>query len=156
MGYIDNYLMNGEQVIYRARLHNIVYTPPILALLCFSVVCICFPAIETLALFFVVAAICLGWAVRIYGGRQFVLTSKRVIVKEGIIKRKSNELMLRKCESIQVAQSIMGRLFNYGTVFVTTGEATNQYDMIKSPIIFSTKINEQIDMLNKTKSLVSR
>ena len=55
--------------------------------------------------------------------------------------------MLRKCEGIQVEQSILGRILNYGTLLVTTGEVTNQYKMIKDPVTFSTRINEQIDMM---------
>lgn len=57
--------------------------------------------------------------------------------------------MLRKCEGIQVEQSILGRILNYGTLLVTTGEATNSYKSIKKPIEFSTRINEQIDKLKE-------
>jgi hypothetical protein len=49
---------------------------------------------------------------------------------------------------VQLSQSIMGRILNYGTVIVsTTGEATNDYKFIKDPIRFSTLINQQIDAL---------
>ena len=59
--------------------------------------------------------------------------------------RRVKELMLRKCEGIQVEQTFFGRIFDYGTLNVTTGEQTNSYKMIKDPITFSTRINEQID-----------
>lgn len=143
MGYIEKNLMSGELVIYEAKLHEIVYVLPcIIALLTF-VFCVAFP--EAMILVVIVFPICAIWCVEIWGGRQFVLTSKRVIVKKGIIKRKVSELMLRKCEGIQVEQSILGRILNYGTLLVTTGEATNHYKNIKDPIKFSTRINEQID-----------
>ena len=74
----------------------------------------------------------------IYGGRQYVVTTHRLIFKRGIINRNSYELLLRKCEGIQVDQSILGRLLNYGTVNVTTGEATNSYKYISHPLAFST------------------
>ena len=60
---------------------------------------------------------------------------------------KVSELMLRKCEGIQVEQSILRRILNYGTLLVTTGEVTNRYKKIKDPVTFSTRINEQIDEL---------
>ena len=74
-----------------------------------------------------------------------MLTSRRLIFKRGIIKRTSFELLLRKCEGIRIEQSIMGRMLGYGSVLVTTGEATNRYDYIKHPLEFSTAINQQID-----------
>ena len=147
MGYIDKHLMTGEKVVYRAKLHWIIYTMPCLVCLLFLVLCIVVPSLATLILALIALICCAAWTISIYGGKQFVLTSKRVIAKEGIIRRKANELMLRKCEGIQVEQSILGRIFDYGTLLVTTGEQTNKYKMIKDPITFSTRINEQIDAL---------
>lgn len=147
--YVENNLMSGEKLVYEAKLHVIVYLPPLLvqllALILFAVV----PTDIVAVLVIVIAIMCTFWCVLIHGGRQFFLTSKRVIVKQGIIERKINELMLRKCEGIQVEQSILGRILNYGTLLVTTGEATNSYKSIKKPIEFSTRINEQIDKLKE-------
>ena len=139
--------MQGETVIYEAKLHDIVYLPPVIVGVIMLVPCAVFPSVATAFLALMVVVVMVAWCIAIYGGRQFILTSKRVIVKKGIIRRQVHELMLRKCEGIQVEQSIMGRILNYGTLLVTTGEVTNQYKMIKDPITFSTHINEQIDVL---------
>ena len=146
MGFIDKHLMRDERVIYTASLHSIIYLLPCLAYLPFLTLCIAIPSDVTFIITLFALICCAMWAVQIYGGKQFVLTSKRVIIKEGIIWRKVSELMLRKCEGIQVEQSILGRILNYGTLLVTTGEQTNSYKMIKDPITFSTRINEQIDV----------
>ena len=130
--------MSGEQVIYEAQLHEIVYVGPIIVALAGIGIFMAVPTDATAILAFIAAVVCMIWCVEIWGGRQFVLTSRRVIVKKGIIERKINELMLRKCEGIQVEQSILGRIFNYGTLLVTTGEATNRYKNIKNPVKFST------------------
>lgn len=137
--------MKGEKVVYTAHLHNIIYLLPFLVFLLFLILCLAIPSGTTFIIVFFALLFCFIWAINIYGGRQFVLTTRRVIIKEGIIKRKVHELMLRKCEGIQVEQTIVGRIFNYGTLYVTTGEQTNSYKMIKDPVIFSTRINEQID-----------
>jgi len=150
MGYIENNLMRGEQIIYVAKLHAIVYVPPIFIMLITIALCCALPADAAGIVGLAVFTICVMWCVEIHGGRQFVLTNKRVIEKRGIINRKVNELMLRKCEGIQVEQSIVGRMLNYGTVLVTTGEATNHYRKILNPVRFSTLINEQIDGLKGT------
>lgn len=150
MGYIESNLMRGEQIIYTAKLHGIAYALPIIVMFIAIAVCCALPADAAGIVGLVVFTICVLWCVEIHGGRQFVLTNKRVIEKRGIINRKVNELMLRKCEGIQVEQSILGRMLNYGTVLVTTGEATNLYNKILNPFRFSTLINEQIDGLKST------
>lgn len=50
---------------------------------------------------------------------KIVLTNKRVIVKSGILVRRTNELNIHKTESLQVEQSIAGQMFNYGSVIVS-------------------------------------
>lgn len=85
--------------------------------------------------------------IKMYGGRQYVLTNRRIIAKKGLVQRDSLELLLRKCEGVQIRQSVLGRIFDYGTVIVTTGEATNYFEYIKNPIAFSSAINQMIDSL---------
>ena len=96
----------------------------------------------------IILIVVFSWALSIYGGRQYVVTTHRLISKRGIIKRRSTELLLKKCEGVQVDQSLLGRVLDYGTVNVTTGEATNSYKYISHPLKFSQKIHEQIFNMN--------
>lgn len=153
MGYIQKNLMQGEKVMYEARFHGIVYfwpcliAVPVVGLLFISSWSFLLRLILVLAVWLVLFL----WAVSIHGGKQYVLTTRRLIFKRGIVKRTSFELLLRKCEGIRIEQSIMGRLLDYGSVLVTTGEATNRYDYIKHPLQFSTAINQQIDNVKDDK-----
>ncbi|MCV2365551.1 PH domain-containing protein [Paucibacter sp. DJ1R-11] len=52
---------------------------------------------------------------------ELAITSKRVIAKFGFISRKTVELNLSKIESIQVDQSILGRMLNYGSLVIAGG-----------------------------------
>ena len=45
-------------------------------------------------------------------------TNKRVITKFGFISRRTVEINMAKVESVQVEQSLFGRLFNYGTLLI--------------------------------------
>ena len=47
---------------------------------------------------------------------EFVITSKRVIAKVGLIRRIAFELQTEQVESIEIHQGIVGRLFKYGTL----------------------------------------
>ena len=149
MGYIQKNLMSGEFVAYEAKQHGIIYAwPVIVALLAIGVFFI--PDLDLLVALCIALGIWLivfCWAVSIYGGRQYVVTNNRLIFKRGIINRSSHELLLKKCEGVQVDQSIMGRLLDYGTVNVTTGEVANSYKYISHPLRFSTAIHEQISHL---------
>lgn len=152
MSYIEKNLMNGEQIVARAQLHAVVYVWPV-ALAVASLVVMGLAAFVDQSAYpltvggaMLVAAIL--WAVMIHDNRKYVLTNKRLIEKVGIVRRESREILLRKCEGVQITQSILGRILGYGTVTVsTTGEAVNDYRYIKDPIRFSTLINQQIDQL---------
>jgi len=49
---------------------------------------------------------------------EFAITNKRVIIKVGLISRKTLEMNLSKIESVNVDQSILGRILRYGTLTV--------------------------------------
>ena len=141
--------MDGEQIVYRAQLHWIIYwLPAVLALT--GIVQFVVPSdgvwlmmqIVFCSIMFILA---LASALVVNGGRKYVLTNKRVIIKRGIISRESLELMLNKCEEVKISQGIMGRIFNYGMVVVATGEAGRIFEYVKDPIRFSTQIRQQID-----------
>lgn len=148
MGYIEKNLMEGEQIVYEARQHWIIYWRPFLLLL-LAIALFAIPTQGTeftvqmvaSATLLVVAAI---WAVNIYGGRKYILTTSRLILKRGIIRRESTDLILRRCEGVSIRQSITGRIFRYGTVSVSTGEVVNEFRLIEDPVRFSTQINQQI------------
>ena len=47
---------------------------------------------------------------------EFAVTDRRVIYKRGFISRHTDEMNMDKVESVDVDQSILGRLLDYGTV----------------------------------------
>ncbi len=151
MGYIEDSLMQGEKIIYEAKLHYFMYWKPVvLAIL--AIVVLFLPIEDAMKWKLICSGILLLlaiiWAFVVNNGKRYIVTNKRVIEKTGIIRRQSVELMLRKCESVQVNQSIAGRIFGYGDVIVTTGEDSSVYEYIWHPVKFSTQINQQIDYIN--------
>jgi uncharacterized membrane protein YdbT with pleckstrin-like domain len=68
---------------------------------------------------------------------ELAVTTKRVIVKRGFIQRSTIEINVPRIESVQVEQSVMGRLLNYGTV-IFSGAGTPQatIDHISDPLAF--------------------
>jgi uncharacterized membrane protein YdbT with pleckstrin-like domain len=69
------------------------------------------------------------------------VTNFRVVHKEGFIQRRTFEMNLDKVESVDVTQSIPGRLLNYGDVLIRgVGEGDKDIRMIGSPLQFRNHI----------------
>jgi uncharacterized membrane protein YdbT with pleckstrin-like domain len=69
------------------------------------------------------------------------VTNLRVVHKTGFIKRRTFEMSLDKVESVDVNQSILGRLLNYGDVTVRgVGEGAETISTIASPLDFRNHI----------------
>jgi hypothetical protein len=60
-----------------------------------------------------------------YFTTEYGITSTRVISKEGLIRRDIEEINLSSIESINVNQTIIGRILNYGTI-VISGRGTSK------------------------------
>ncbi len=149
--YIDDILQPGEKVLYSANAHWIFYLPAIVAWIVAiflfllsrqttteSIVLLCLAASA------VVAIVALYWTVRAWFHRwttETDVTNMRVVHKTGFIKRRTFEMSLDKVESVDVNQSIAGRIFNYGDVTVRgVGEGAETIDTIASPLEFRNHI----------------
>jgi uncharacterized membrane protein YdbT with pleckstrin-like domain len=68
---------------------------------------------------------------------ELAVTDRRVIYKTGLVRRHTVEMNMDKVESVNVDQSLLGRLFGYGTVTVHgTGGGLEPLPSIASPIAF--------------------
>jgi uncharacterized membrane protein YdbT with pleckstrin-like domain len=148
MGYIDDNLMAGEQVVYRTKLHWVIFLWPII---CAVIAFILFFAGGDSNnyngwLFLWVAIIWGIFSFVSFKTSEFGVTNKRVLIKVGFIRRNSLEILLAKVEGIQVNQGILGRILNYGTIIVKgTGGTSNPFHKIVNPLEFRKKVQEQIE-----------
>jgi len=152
VGYIEENLTPGEEIIARAKLHWAPFVSPlIMAWLVLFLAVLLMTREDTVCLaclsgfVFLAAVMRFLQAVIIYFTTEFALTNQRIIAKRGYIRQQSLELILNKVESIQVKQPIMGRLFNYGTIVVTgTGGTKEEFPSIASPLELRMSINQQL------------
>jgi uncharacterized membrane protein YdbT with pleckstrin-like domain len=85
--------------------------------------------------FLVVAVIAAIHAAIIRSTTELAVTDHRVIFKRGIISRYTIEMARSKVESVDVEQSIGGRIFNYGTILVRgTGGSLEPFPNIEDPL----------------------
>jgi uncharacterized membrane protein YdbT with pleckstrin-like domain len=145
--YIEEVLQPGERVRYSTTIHGIVYVPGVICLLLAGASFAASRSFDgsgmTLLLLGasgVLAAIGVTLALRAWFWRWTVetdVTTMRVVHKEGFIKRRTFEMNLDKVESVDVDQSIAGRVFDWGDVTIHgVGEGIERIRMIGSPLEF--------------------
>jgi len=146
MSYVDKNLMNGEMVVYRTKIHWIVFVRPIVAFIISIILMNMESGSQFLGaiLFFMSIYWAIKSIIRVYFS-EYAITNKRVLIKHGLIKRESLETLLSKIEGIHVEQSILGRLFNFGTIIINgTGGTGNPFSTLEAPLNFRKKVQEQI------------
>lgn len=148
MSYIDENLISGEAVTYKAQLHWVVFVKPAvitLVLACLAVLLFYYSYGWAGAGSLVIAAIPIVVASIGRSSAEFAVTNKRVILKTGFIQKKTAEMFLHKVESVGLDQSIVGRIVGYGTIVIRgTGGTLEPFDRISAPLEFRRQIQEQI------------
>ncbi len=149
--YIDEILQPGEKVLYSTNAHWMFYLPAIAAWVV-ALVLVIFSRLVTsdtltlvcLSLASIVALAALYWSLTAWFHRwttETDVTNLRVVHKAGFIKRRTFEMSLDKVESVDVNQSILGRIMNYGDVTVRgVGEGAETIKTIASPLEFRNSI----------------
>lgn len=146
MSYIESNLQPGEEIKYKANLHFFLFLQPVVLLLLgwwlygSKAGVLHYGGIFLLF----IGVVSLVQRIMLKIGSVYAVTNKRVVLKTGIVSRKAVDLVLAKCEGLHIKQSVLGRIFNYGTITVTTGGATSSDPFIASPLTFRREINTQI------------
>jgi len=148
MSYVTRVLQPGEQLLHQSKLHWFIYLPGFLFLL-IAVAGLALsnsnqpPVVwEGLVAIGVVCAL-LAWlkAWMRRAGTELAVTDRRVIYKQGLIRRHTVEMNMDKVESVDVDQSVLGRIFNYGDVTIRgTGASLEPLRMIEDPLTFRSHV----------------
>ncbi len=124
MTYVEKNLLAGEQIVYRAELHWVVFV-----------------SLKALLTLFLQPFIQRATS-------EFAVTNRRVVIKVGLVSRKTVEMNLEKVESIGVDQSILGRMLDYGTIEVVgTGGTREPFRAIRDPLGFRRAVTEATEAL---------
>ncbi len=131
MGYIEENLMKDEKILASAKVHWMDLVVGII--------------------FFWVFLIPLFSALSRRASTELAVTTHRAIGKQGLLRRHATDLMLDKVQNVTIDQGILGRIFNYGSVRVTTaGEATT-FAGIAQPVVFKRAVTNQMETYSQMK-----
>lgn len=150
MGYVERHLLPNERVVYKTRLHWVLFLRPALVALGGLVLAILLSRVPDPAWLgyagVAVVVTALLWGLVRYVElmtSEFAVTTTRLIFKVGLIARYTTEILLSKVESIGVTQSLSGRVLNYGDLTVTgTGGAREVFRRVRDPIGFRNHVQE--------------
>ena len=164
MGYIEASLVPGETIVYQTRLHWIVMLRHILlgslllagsgALLSYL---LSHPGMGSTGEHLAeggAAALLVCGIVTIFAGvvrrnaTEMAVTSRRVVVKQGLVNRKTIELLLNKIETIEVSEPMAGRMLGYGSItMIGTGGTSEPFHRIAHPLQFRGAVQLQLEKL---------
>ena len=154
MSYVKSVLQPGETVRYATDIHWIIYLPGI-GLLVLAVVAYWFgfqPVtggassiwhwIAGVLFLAAAAAMFVAWFRR--WTTEIAVTDRRIIYKRGFIRRRTIEMHLDKVESVDVDQSILGRIMNYGDILIRgVGVGIEPLKNIDAPIAFRNHVTAE-------------
>jgi uncharacterized membrane protein YdbT with pleckstrin-like domain len=144
MGYVDQNLIPGETVVYRGGLSRLPYwwlVIPAGATIAAAIQQWWVPAAVGVGL----TGLTWGWTRVRLGATEFAVTTRRVVIKAGVLQRHTVEMMLGQVEGVTVEQGIWGRIFNYGAITVIGSGGTREtFERIKAPLEFRRQVQIQL------------
>lgn len=142
MGYVAKNLIQGERIVFATTLHWWAVVGPTI----YAIILLVIPSlllstsvsssttmilggIAILWIFLAVSMILLLVLVTLAKllSTEIAVTNKRVLIKTGILRRRTLELHLGKVESFSADEPIIGRLLGFETVHIVGSGGTQQH-----------------------------
>lgn len=160
MSHLHGLLGDGEHITITARRHPLfllghlsLYVIGGLVLVGGGIwAAVALPSILIAAILWAISLIPIGFAaVRFVAWRNevYMVSNYRIIQVEGILTRRVFDSSLEMVNDILLTQSLMGRVFNYGTIEIITGSdiGLNKLDALKDPFAFKRAIIDARNVL---------
>src|SRR5215831_304654 len=112
MRYVRRVLQPDETIVHTTKLHWVVFWRAILLL----IVCLALAIAAVIFGLLALSSACSAFIRR--ASTELAITDRRVIYKTGLISRHTIEMNRRQVESVDVDQTILGRMLGYGTIII--------------------------------------
>lgn len=143
MGYVEKTLLPGEEIAYKGGIHWMRFRWACIWLGLSIAASVQEWGIWVVGGMFALAAIAASVAWLDGVTSELVVTDKRVILKRGLVRRRSLELVLSKVEALAVDQSILGRILGYGTLMVGAAGQQQRMRWVAKPLEFRRQVQMQ-------------
>ena len=174
MSYARNLLSRGEEVVYESRQHWFAVIARtwiwlLLALLALAFVIFLVSGQQPLldspeldgvltivaVLALVLSAAAIAFVLWDWRNQEWLITTRRVIRAEGVLNKAMSDSSLEKINDARLDQSLVGRIFGYGTLDILTaaeemgGSTLADFPMIADPVQFKKAMLDQKEMLER-------
>lgn len=149
MTYLDKNLLKDERILFRTKKHMIIFFLPIVWTI-FSQFASTYMQADPILVKvqwapWLLAFIFWSYVGLEYATSEFAVTNKRVMMREGFFYRHMNETRLTTISQVNIDQSLLGWMLNYGTVSINAFGAYDAFTLVAKPIVFQKVVNEELD-----------
>ena len=141
MGYVERSLLTGERVIRKAQLPKADWAG-LIVLAGLGIIFIPLLGGFFILLMLIVIPVFLAMVIR-RRNTEIAITSQRLILKQGWVSRKTDEVSLRRIEEINLEQGLFGRMLGFGKVQCRgVGGGGIDLPAIQNPVAFRKALQE--------------
>jgi uncharacterized membrane protein YdbT with pleckstrin-like domain len=125
-----------KSIIYYAKLHWVIFLGPLLLLMVALIAGSQIQQLWEASLFIVIFTLFwLGMTWITYYFSSLTIKQKQIILRTGMLVRKTVDIPLNKIESIDIRQTILGSIFGFGSiVIIGTGGTRHVINNLSKPL----------------------
>jgi uncharacterized membrane protein YdbT with pleckstrin-like domain len=157
MSFTKKHLLPGETIITLVHPHPVVLLKPILLVILVAVVCgyLFYYASPWFLLILLAPLAYLFGKIVVRNSQEYIVTDHRVVRQEGILSKSSFDASLDKINNVFHEQSLLGRIFKFGTVGLETAseQGTTVFDLIPDPVQFKNNVVRQCETYRRSFNL---
>ncbi len=153
MSYVKDTLQNGEEILVVPELHWINYCLPFLTIIGALILVgadfyfnFTDHGLLLIAAFMIIYA---GYRVLYLKFKEMAVTNKRVVLRKGIVASDGDEMKNIALTGIEVEQTVMGRILNYGNICFTSAGSGRLMRVVfadvKGPRALKARIEDAIE-----------
>lgn len=146
MSYLERNLSSDDGILKRAVVNPVAVASSVIL----GVAVIFIGGFSFIAL--IIAAILIGVKILIVANTELGLTTKKVLGKTGVINTKVMDAPIGKVNSVMVEQGLIGKIFGYSKVIISTSSGAFKFDYIKNADDFRGAVMHQVDKAEFEKS----
>ncbi len=157
-GYVESLLGANEKIIIRRRQHWLIWVP---RLVLYALIAVAIAVASALTgmltggvgafgiVFVLIPLLMMVKEWIDWWTEEYIVTNRRIIQSEGFINKHVVDSSLEKINDVVLAQSVLGRIFDYGDIKILTSSdiGVNRLDKLARPVQF------KIAMLNAKEAL---
>jgi uncharacterized membrane protein YdbT with pleckstrin-like domain len=147
MSFTKKQLLPGENIVALVRPHAIVLLKPILLVVLAAIVCLylSYYASPWFLLVLLAPLAYLVGKIAARNSKEYIVTDHRVVRQEGVFSKSSFDASLDKINNVFHEQSLLGRIFRFGTVGLETAseQGTTVFRLIPDPVRFKNSVVRQ-------------